>query len=861
MRIALVGSDYEENLGIAMVAASLTRAKHRVAVVTFNELCDLDATLEAILLRRPRLVGLAAQFQHRAFDFLLLARRLRKAGFQGHVTCGGQWPTLTANEILDQEPGVDSVVLHEGEQTMVELAAALQQGTDLSAVAGLALRGPDGKPMRTTERRLCDDLDSLPFAHRYRRHTRQLGIPFIPMYASRGCWGSCAYCAITTYYRDAQQHGGARKLRLRSPENVAAEMAALYHSVGGPCTFCFHDDTLLLPRPADTLQRLRAIRRSLDEFGVGKVGLIGKAHPECVTPGLARELARLGVIRMFLGVENASQPGLDHLNRRTTTAEVERAVEAFDCAGIMVCYNLLLFEPDARLADIRENIEFVRQFSHIPVNFCRAEPYHGTPLYDQMRQRGTLNGCFLGWNYRIADDRTELMFRICSSAFRDRNFDARGVANRYMGTAYLAQLLRSYYDCSSSRAQRLLERSERLITDITRDTADLLSEAADLAQTVSLEDHDRVERETALLGLRVAAHDRVWHAQIDDLNADIERFAAEHPVQIARRNLPSRLAESLQGFAIAGCVAALVGSCGSTTEDTDGSGGAAASSGSDAGSPDATTGGGSSGSGGAVGDGGAGGSGGYVGDGGAPTGGYGGSGGYVGDGGAPTGGYGGTGGFVGDGGGPTGGTGGTGGFWGDGGAPTGGYGGTGGTGGFVGDGGAPGGGYGGTGGFVGDGGGPTGGYGGNGNEGGVSGLAGMAGNGGEPAGGGSGYGGSAGTVVDPPPPDAGAGGYASNVEHWHDTSPRRAARTRDLGNHAPPLMTLAARRDGDAVRVGVRGVWGPMSLRWESDGRIEGEGPEVTWHPKSEEDQIRVAVRIPGGVAVTALRVREVRRG
>ena len=54
---------------------------------------------------------------------------------------------------------------------------------------------------------------------------------------------------------------------------------------------------------------------------------------------------------------------------------------------------------------------------------------------------------------------------------------------------------------------------------------------------------------------------------------------------------------------------------------------------------------------------------------------------------------------------------------------------------------------------------------------------------------------------------------------------------------------------------------GPMTLRWESEGRIEGSGPEVTWHPDSEEDQIRVAVRTPGGVSIAAMRVNEVRGG
>jgi len=47
--------------------------------------------------------------------------------------------------------------------------------------------------------------------------------------------------------------------------------------------------------------------------------------------------------------------------------------------------------------------------------------------------------------YRLEDDRAELLFRICASAFRQRNFDAQGVANRYMGLGYSARLLERFY--------------------------------------------------------------------------------------------------------------------------------------------------------------------------------------------------------------------------------------------------------------------------------------------------------------------------------------------------------------------------------------------------------------------------------
>src|SRR5664280_558045 len=562
MRVALVGSDCEENLGLAMLAAALSGARHRVDVLPFNELSEVDTVADQILKRRPQVVGLGVQFQHRSSDFLLLAQRLRHLGYEGHITCGGQHPTMAWAEILKYETAVDSIVLHEGERSIVELCSALNERGDLAQVPGLALRQPGGIASRTAPRGLCENLDELPIATRYRAPARHMGLAFRPIWGSRGCWGSCAFCAITTHYRDAHAYGGGRMVRLRSTESIAAEMAALWHAEGGTTLFCFHDDTLLLPRPADSIKRLSELRQKLDELGVGQIGIIGKCRPDCVTRDLATELRRLGVIRMFVGVENGSQRGLDHLGRRTTIADIEQALSAFEAAGIFVCYNLLIFEPDARLADIRENIEFMRSHAHLPVNFCRAEPYHGTPLYHRVKERGTILGSYLGWDYRISDDRTELAFRIAAAAFRERNFDAEGVANRAMGLGYTTQLLRCFYEAKTVRGQRLLDRSARLIREIVLDTAELLERAVDIAELANLAEHDRITRETAQLGLRVAAHNRVSQAALDDLARDMGLFIAEQPRKRQAPSVPERVHAMIERMALAGCFAASLQACG-----------------------------------------------------------------------------------------------------------------------------------------------------------------------------------------------------------------------------------------------------------------------------------------------------------
>jgi hypothetical protein len=68
--------------------------------------------------------------------------------------------------------------------------------------------------------------------------------------------------------------------------------------------------------------------------------MVGKARPDCVTPALARELAELGVIRLYVGVENGSEAGGEHLRRGTQQHHIRGALAACREAGIFVCYNL-----------------------------------------------------------------------------------------------------------------------------------------------------------------------------------------------------------------------------------------------------------------------------------------------------------------------------------------------------------------------------------------------------------------------------------------------------------------------------------------------------------------------------------------
>jgi hypothetical protein len=106
-------------------------------------------------------------------------------------------------------------------------------------------------------------------------------------------------------------------------------------------------------------------------------------------------------------------------------------------------------------------------------------------------------------------------------------------------------------------------------------------------------------------------------------------------------------------------------------------------------------------------------------------------------------------------------------------------------------------------------------------------------------------------AVDPPPSPVGV------VEHWQDTRPQYLTRSDDLPLFDPPQVSLASRATGNAVEVTVCGGYPSMTLRWESEGKVQGAGRDVVWYPASPDDALRLAARGPGGVVFTLLRARD----
>ncbi len=512
MKIALVGAELEENLGLRYMASALEQAGYEAVIMPFNEEADSAQVVRSVLAAAPDIVGLSMVFTGRAREFCRLAEKLRAADFTGHLTAGGHFAALNCGQLLSDFPEFDSVALGEGEELLCNLAENLP---DLSRVAGFCYRAADGSIRTNPGLGNPEDLDALPFPRRNEFH-EYFGQPIASILSSRGCWRECAFCSIDAWYRS----GGGKKFRIRSIDNIVAEMSELYHQ-HGIRIFNFQDDNFFLPDKKQALTRFKALRRGLQEAAVEKIAIAVKARPDSINREALRVLDDLGIFRVFLGVENASQRGLDNLNRKNTVAQIEKALKLLNDFNLHVAYNLLMFEPDTNMQDILINLNFMERHVDNPFNFCRAEAYAFTGLEKKLRDDNILSGDYFGFDYRIKDPQVETFHKIANYAFFARNFSDYGLHYFNMEVDFSYLLLRRFFPDRLTQGLRAEVRA--FIKETNVDTHRHLCRIYDLVLATDPNDSEAIKASMKTMRRQVDEHSRVLRTQgeriIDRLQA------------------------------------------------------------------------------------------------------------------------------------------------------------------------------------------------------------------------------------------------------------------------------------------------------------------------------------------------------
>jgi anaerobic magnesium-protoporphyrin IX monomethyl ester cyclase len=416
---------------------------------------------------------------------------------------------------------------------LVEIADAVPHLEDrLPQIPGIAYR--DGRKVHFTNRRpTSDDLDALPFPDRRGSIHLIAGVPTSYLMGSRVCYGSCAYCCITTLHRLAP----GRRFRQRNVEGIADEMSALYHE-RGTRQFIFHDDNFLVPSETINHARLSTFEKALKKRGVKDIALVIKCRPADANRKVLQRLKDLGLVRVFLGVESTTERGLSVLERSQSVEDSERALQTCWELDISAQFTLMIFNPDATLDTLRSDLAFMRRFCGNPLNFCRTEIYAGTPLEKRMIDLGRARGNYLARVYDLSDPVGDLACNISLDLFESRCWNNGSLMQNAIGLDHVAAVAKRFY---GTAAMAVCRRVDNWIRSVNLDTLDLLDEIVELSVAAGGRTDSGLQPSLLSLSEHESATRREFLFQAAKLRAELESLRVPNKSSQSSQPSGSRL--------------------------------------------------------------------------------------------------------------------------------------------------------------------------------------------------------------------------------------------------------------------------------------------------------------------------------
>ena len=470
-----VGYENQENLGLRYIMAYLDSHGFRSALVPFSP-GAADSVIDAIKESKPDLVGFSIIFQYTLYEFGQLMETLRDQGISSHFTAGGHYPSLRPQRTFAELPDLNSIVLFEGELTVLELLSKLKCPHKWSSIPGLAFRR-GAEVMINPLRPLLEDLDMLPWPRRGNTQQSARGIGAAPILASRGCLHNCSFCSIHQFYNSVP--GTLR--RSRSPQDVVAEMKSLYDNRGVQL-FLFQDDDFAAK---SLIQRrwVNSFLHSLEEAGLSqKIGWKISCRVDDVDSEIMTQCMDHGLMVVYMGIESGNNQGLETLNKHVTVEQNLAAMQTLKDLGLEFDLGFMLFDPDSTLESVRENVRFLRKVAQMggpPVAFVKMLPLAGTAIEKRLADEGRLRGNDIRPDYEFLDQRLDSYALFVMLNFSDRNSHPNGLVEK---------LRQAYFDCIVARTfeqkpwveyyqkdlKNLIDRANQSILDALEQSLDLV---------------------------------------------------------------------------------------------------------------------------------------------------------------------------------------------------------------------------------------------------------------------------------------------------------------------------------------------------------------------------------------------------
>jgi radical SAM superfamily enzyme YgiQ (UPF0313 family) len=198
--------------------------------------------------------------------------------------------------------------------------------------------------------------------------------PYVSFYTGRGCKSRCTFCLWP-------QTVGGHTYRVRSADNVIAEVAWIQKNMPQVREIFFDDDTFTDLRP-----RAEEIAR-----GLGKLGVTWSCNAKANVPYETLKIMRDNGLRLLLvGYETGSDQILRNIKKGMRTDVARRFTKDCRDLGITIHGTFILGLPGETRETIEQTIRFAKEINPHTIQVSLAAPYPGTELYREAMENGWL---------------------------------------------------------------------------------------------------------------------------------------------------------------------------------------------------------------------------------------------------------------------------------------------------------------------------------------------------------------------------------------------------------------------------------------------------------------------------------------
>lgn len=361
---------------LCYIAAAAEKAGHEVRIVDGDaEECDIAKIVAIAGEYRPHLTGITST----SVDFEIakhIISSLKSAYPKSPIIIGGTHTNIFRQRVLEMCPDIDFGCVGDGENLIVELLEALQDGDEesLGSIHGLIYRC-DGRIIENSDRQIFKDIDAYPFPARhllrnkvyYRAVPREGYKTTTAFMSSRGCPFKCAYCAVKNIT-------GGKVVRLRSAENVLDELDYIVNKMN-ISHISFNDDCLTLSK-----HRIYEICEGIHKRGL-KFTWEGLSRADLVDRRLLKAMRKAGFVRISYGIESGNPEILKMLNKGETLEQIEEAFRVTEEAGIVARGSIIIGSPYETKETVKESFRFIRKLRGLDQAVINImQPYPGTKV-------------------------------------------------------------------------------------------------------------------------------------------------------------------------------------------------------------------------------------------------------------------------------------------------------------------------------------------------------------------------------------------------------------------------------------------------------------------------------------------------